>query len=162
MWRIGAPIEAVWEAIYHGERWPSWWPGVERVVTLEAGDENGRGSVKRYTWKSALPYRLTLDMRTVKVERPTTLEAVASGELEGTGRWTLSGDQTATTVRYEWRVRTTERWMNLLAPLARPLFEWNHHVVMRRGGRGLARLLAARLLYGESQVPGPKSQVSDP
>lgn len=40
---------------------------------------------------------------------------------------------------YEWVVRTTERWMNLLAPLARPAFAWNHNVVMRQGGEGLAR-----------------------
>ena len=33
-----------------------------------------------------------------------------------------------------------------LAPLARPLFAWNHDYVMRNGGRGLARLLDARLL----------------
>jgi hypothetical protein len=36
--------------------------------------------------------------------------------------------------------------MNLLAPLARPLFEHNHNVVMRWGGEGLARRLGARLL----------------
>jgi hypothetical protein len=36
--------------------------------------------------------------------------------------------------------------MNWLAPLARPLFRWNHDAVMRAGGRGLAQLLNARLL----------------
>jgi hypothetical protein len=39
--------------------------------------------------------------------------------------------------------------MNLLAPLARPVFAWNHDVVMRWGGEGLARLLGTRLVaYG--------------
>lgn len=33
--------------------------------------------------------------------------------------------------------------MNLLAPLARPLFAWNHDVVMAWGLAGLLRLLAA-------------------
>ncbi|MCA1656715.1 MAG: polyketide cyclase, partial [Actinobacteria bacterium] len=37
----------------------------------------------------------------------------------------------------------------LLAPLARPVFRWNHDVVMRQGGEGLADRLGARLLaYG--------------
>ena len=27
--------------------------------------------------------------------------------------------------------------MNVLAPLARPIFEWNHDYVMRAGRRGL-------------------------
>jgi hypothetical protein len=31
--------------------------------------------------------------------------------------------------------------MNALAPIARPVFEWNHDYVMHRGGEGLkARL----------------------
>jgi hypothetical protein len=36
--------------------------------------------------------------------------------------------------------------MNLLAPIARPIFAWNHDYVMRNGAQGLARLLDARLL----------------
>jgi hypothetical protein len=36
--------------------------------------------------------------------------------------------------------------MNLLSPVARPVFRWNHDYVMRTGGEGLARLLGARLL----------------
>jgi hypothetical protein len=36
--------------------------------------------------------------------------------------------------------------MNLLAPLARPVFAWNHDVVMRWGAEGLAKLLRAPLL----------------
>jgi len=33
-----------------------------------------------------------------------------------------------------------------LAPIARPLFVWNHNLIMRAGGKGLARLLNARLI----------------
>jgi hypothetical protein len=36
--------------------------------------------------------------------------------------------------------------MNLLAPIAKPVFAWNHDVVMRQGGEGLARRLGARLI----------------
>jgi hypothetical protein len=36
--------------------------------------------------------------------------------------------------------------MNLLARLARPIFEWNHQVVMQQGAEGLAHLLNARLV----------------
>ena len=36
--------------------------------------------------------------------------------------------------------------MNLLAPIARPIFAWNHDHVMRNGAEGLARLLGARLV----------------
>jgi len=50
-------------------------------------------------------------------------------------------DGEITTVRYDWKVETTKQWMNLLAPIARPFFNWNHNVVMGWGGEGLAKRL---------------------
>ena len=144
-WCLDAPREVVWEAIYAVEEWPQWWKGVEVVQKLEHGDENGIGSVYRHRWRSRLPYTVAFDMRTTRIEAPFTLEGRASGELEGVGRWRFfPGDVTAVT--YEWNVRTTKPWMNVVAPLARPVFEWNHDYVMRQGGEGLARLLGARLV----------------
>lgn len=61
------------------------------------------------------------------------------GELKGTGRWRLHTESDETVVRYMWEVRTTRRRMNLLAPIARSAFEWNHDQGMRGGQRGLAR-----------------------
>jgi hypothetical protein len=74
------------------------------------------------------------------------LEAQASGELVGTGLWQLRGNVTTTTVQYDWNVRTTRAWMDLLAPVARPAFAWNHASVMRQGGEDLAAYLGVRLL----------------
>ena len=71
---------------------------------------------------------------------------VGAGELEGEGRWSLRAEGERTVVRYDWQIRTTRWWMNGLAPAARPVFRWNHNVVMHQGGRGLADLLGARLL----------------
>jgi hypothetical protein len=39
--------------------------------------------------------------------------------------------------------------MNLLAPVARPVFAVNHDYVMRNGGEGLAKLLGCRLLASD-------------
>ena len=145
-WCLEAPIEPVWDAVHDSERWPRWWRGVEKVVELEPAGEDGTGQLARYTWKSRLPYALEFEMRTTRVERPHALEGQASGELEGTGRWRLFERDGTTAVLYEWDVGTTRRWMNLLAPIARPIFAWNHDYVMRNGAQGLARLLDARLL----------------
>jgi len=141
LWHIDAPINAVWDAIYHPERWTTWWRGLTHAVTMKPGDHLGVGSVYRFTWKGHLPYTLTVEMRTVRVEPLVALESLATGELEGRGVWQLVPQDHGTVVRYEWNVRTTKRWMNLLAPLARPLFRWNHNVVMRLGEEGLKRLL---------------------
>jgi len=150
-WAVDAPIEAVWDAIFESEHWSEWWKGVEKVVELEPGDDDGVGSLQRYTWKSRLPYRLEFDMRTTRVERPHLIEGEAEGDLDGFGRWRLF-DGRGTAVTYEWSVRTTEPWMNVLARLARPLFAWNHDVVMRQGGEGLAQRLGARQLVPTRQT----------
>ncbi len=144
-WVLEAPREDVWEALYEIERWPDWWRGVEVVEKLEDGDDDGLGSVYRHRWRSVLPYTVGFEMRTTRIERPLVLEGEARGQLEGLGRWRLyEGDATAAT--YEWAVRTTRPWMNLLAPVGRPVFVWSHNVVMRWGGECLARHLGARLL----------------
>jgi uncharacterized protein YndB with AHSA1/START domain len=147
-WLLDAPREPVWEAIYAQERWPEWWRGVEEVEELNGGDGNRVGSVSRMVWRSLLPYRVEFQVTTTKVERPLLLEADAVGELRGVGRWRLFEQDGATAVLYEWNVATTRSWMNLLAPVARPVFEWNHDWVMARGGEGIARLLGCRLLAG--------------
>ncbi len=145
-WLIEADRERVWDAIYDSERWPEWWKGVLEAEKLEEGDEVGVGRYGRYIWKSKLPYRLEFFVRTTKVAKPYLLEGDASGELAGVGRWRLFEQQGVTAALYEWNVRTTRAWMNLLAPLARPIFAVNHDYVMRNGGHGLAELLGGKLL----------------
>jgi hypothetical protein len=145
-WRLAARREDVFEVLHASERWPEWWRGVERVVKLEDGDEEGRGSLGHYAWRSLLPYTLEFEMRITRVDRPYRMDGEAVGELAGTGSWRLYEDDGATAVLFEWRVRTTRPWMNVLAPLARPVFRWNHDWVMRQGGRGLARRLGVALL----------------
>jgi hypothetical protein len=145
-WLLEADRERVWDAIYESERWPEWWKGVLEAEKLAEGDEDGVGQLGRYVWKSKLPYRLEFSVRTTKVERPFLLEGDASGELSGVGRWRLFERGGVTAVLYEWNVSTTQAWMNLVAPIARPIFAVNHDYVMRNGGEGLAKLLGARLL----------------
>lgn len=146
IWRVKAPVEAVWSEIYHSKLWPTWWKGVESVVELRKGGENGVGSIRRYTWKSKLPYRLSFEMETVRVEPPMLMEGIAAGELEGHGLWRLSTEGQETVARYDWKVQTTKGWMNLLAPIARPVFSWNHNVVMTWGAKGLASRLGTEVV----------------
>jgi hypothetical protein len=93
------------------------------------------GDKIRYKVKGRLPFTLTFDATVTQADPPQVLELQARGELEGVGRWTLSQHGTITTAQYTWDVRSNKRWMNLLAPLARPLFEWNHDGVMRDAGQ---------------------------
>jgi uncharacterized protein YndB with AHSA1/START domain len=146
-WLLESPRQPVWEALHDQARWPSWWRGVEEAEELSrppGGDDVG--TIARMVWKSLLPYRVEFEVTTTRVERPSLLEGRAVGELEGIGRWRLYEQDGVTAVLYEWNVSTTKFWMNLLAPLLRPAFEWNHDWVMARGGEGIAELLGCKLL----------------
>lgn len=145
-WLLDAPLGPVWDAIYDTDAWPTWWPGVTRVEELVARDEDGVGGVTRFTFRSVLPYDLVFEMRSVRVERHHILEGVASGELAGVGCWRFFEREGVTVVVYQWNVETTARWMNILGPVARPAFAWNHDRVMHAGATGPAGLLGARLL----------------
>lgn len=147
IWRFDAPVEEIWREIKSSENWSRWWKGVLKVEQIKPGDEDGVGQIIRSTWKSALPYRLVFDSEIVRVEHLKIIEARAFGELEGSGQWQFTSEsKVRTSVQYDWRVRTTKSWMNFIAPLAKPFFRWNHNVIMRWGGEGLAEKLNCRLL----------------
>ena len=143
LWRLRAPLDDVYGVIVDIDRWPEWWPNVRRIERLEEGEPDGIGAVVRATFVGRLPYPLRFDLRVTRRDRPTAMVGAASGELEGTGEWTLWEEAGGTAVRYVWAIRTTRRWMNLLAPLpfVEELFRLNHHAVMRGGLRGIRRRL---------------------
>ena len=145
-WVLDAPTEAIYAALITPETWPRWWRYVEAVTLVRKGDAASVGAVHRYAWSSRLPYRLSFEMETTALARPSRIEAVARGDLNGTGRWDLATEDRNARVRYTWRVSTGKRWMNALAPLLAPVFAWNHDQVMAEGGRGLARHLGVTLL----------------
>jgi hypothetical protein len=113
---------------------------VQRVTTLEPDE--------RYliAWRSRIPYELEFEFTVRELDEPCSMSGEATGELEGSGHWRLFEQDGVTAVTYEWNVGTTKPWMNAFGPVARPVFEYNHDVVMRWGGEGLARRLGCRLL----------------
>ena len=145
-WVVAAPIERVWDVIYAIERWPEWWPGVQRVTEVFHGEGDGEGTVYSHVWRSRIPYAVKFDVTVTRVEKPHLIEARSVGGLEGTGTFRLFEAPVGTAVTYDWAVRTTKAWMNAVAPLARPFFAWNHHAVMKSGGRGLASVLGVDLV----------------
>ena len=90
------------------------------------------------------------EVRATHIEELVAIEGSAKGDLEGVGRWHFSRKGQVSSVHYEWHVRSTKRWMNLVAPFVRPAFIHNHEYIMSHGGEGLARLLNSRLLSQEN------------
>jgi hypothetical protein len=154
-WRFRAPVERVWEVIREYQEWPHWWPAIAEAKQIAPGDGEGMGEIAEFTFRTRLPYRVRFIMTTTHVLPPHELDGRAVGELEGTGRWRLSAEGDDTLVRYHWDVRTTRWFMNLLAPIARPAFAWNHDQVMESGRTGLERLLSRERERGVNPTPNP-------
>lgn len=150
VWRIEAPLESVYAAIEDSLRWPDWWPSVRKVEQLADGNAKGIDSVRRYVWQGRLPYRVRFDVRATRIEQNIAIEGVATGDLDGSGRWKFSSRGKLSVVHYEWHVHSKLWWMNLVAPVARAIFVRNHAQIMVQGGKALARRLKAPLMGQEN------------
>lgn len=143
---VTADRERVWEALSDPTSWPSWWRWLKRVDVLDEGGPDRLGARYTYAFGTALPYTLSFELEVVAVDRPSTLVGNASGELQGSGHWRLTdAEGGGTDVTYTWLVETTKRWMNILAPVGRPAFSWNHDVLMRDFAKGVARVTHSEL-----------------
>jgi uncharacterized protein YndB with AHSA1/START domain len=145
-WHLDAPAERVWAALTETGDWPAWWPYVRAVRELRPGTGDGFGARHHLAWGSRLPYGLSFEAEVIQAQRPWLLRARVRGDLNGMGTWELTPAGGGTRLRYLWCVEPGTRWMRLLAPLAGPVFRWNHAAVMRAGAQGLARHLGVRLL----------------
>lgn len=151
--RIRAPADAVYEVLVHPEPWIRDWQDAVRVTRLHDGDVDGVGSAFDAVVRAPLGYRLSATITTVAATRPTALRMTSEGGLEGEARWRLTEDEEGVTeVTFDWDVRSTMAWLNALAPVARPLFERGHHVVIRRAAVAAAACLDAELLEVHSHA----------
>lgn len=152
IWRINAPLTQVYNAIYDSLHWPDWWPGSEKVETIADGNSDGTNNIRRYSWRGNLPYPIIFNVRATCIRNQEAIEGMAEGDLEGLGRWHFSREGAVSVVCFEWHVRSTKWWMNLLAPFARSIFIKNHMQLMDQGGKGLASLLDSPLESQKSVV----------
>lgn len=150
--RVGAAIDDVYRLLVEPEGWLDDWVDALRVERTREGDEDGRGRTFDATVRAPMGYHLSARITTAEVEHPHRLDMVSSGDLEGTGRWDLAEADGVTDVSFDWDVRTTPRWMDVLTPVLRPLFERSHHVVVRNAARAAAASLDAELLHARSRA----------
>lgn len=149
--RVTASLEAVYWAIAE----PAWvedWGDAVRVERRQAADEVGWGSCFDATVRAPLGYHLSARIETIEADPWSRLRMQATGSVVGTGTWEITANGGATDVRFDWDVSTTERWMDMLAPVARPVFERSHGIVMRHAARTAADHLGAELLHFDSRA----------
>jgi hypothetical protein len=151
-WHLPAPPEEVWTIIADIEMsWPQWWPhcSFAAPLTRTKAKTNSQEDILKATtaylnFKASLGYTLTISIHPTDVAAPREIDFDAGGHLMGTGRVVLTSENQgqATRMDIKWRVRPTQRWMNLLTPFAAPAFKAAHALMMRKGEKGLIKALA--------------------
>ena len=104
--------------------------------------------------KGWLPYTLRWTLRITETMTDRGFALAASGDLEGTGRWTFAQDGPETVITYDWRVVATKPLLARLSWLLRPAFAANHRWAMDRGEESL-RLELRRRRDPAAVVPAP-------
>lgn len=139
-------MEKVWALIDNGESWHHWWRSVVGTEVLQQPVHSDTGQVIRYTWRALLPLTLTIDFRITSKEIYKRIEGVSTGDLVGVGIWTFEEQDGITTIKYNWEVESTRKIVNFVSPVLKGFFIYNHNLIMRRGGKGLAKKLGVKLI----------------
>ena len=142
----------IWETLAKSEDWVDWWRWLQDAEVLDTGDPAGIGHRVRHRVSSPLRYRLTYEGEVTHAEENVMSRFQADGDLMGLGQFSLQATGPGVTlITFHWLVETPKPWMNLLAPLARPLFVWNHHRLMEDFARDLAGALEADLIAVDNE-----------
>ena len=141
-WQFDAPLDHVWAELDAPERYPQWWPSM-RVYRGLTPTIHGVGARAERVTKGVLPYTLRYVTTVTHYEPLREIAYDVEGDLTGSGRMVLDAQGEQTAVVIYWYVATAGFWLNLVAPLLKPLLAWNHNWVMAQGERGLAARLGA-------------------
>jgi hypothetical protein len=158
-WRVPATIDEVKDVLGDADALPRWWPAVYLQIR-ELRDEGPDGTGKEvdvYT-KGYMPYTLRWRMLITEPLTDAGFALAASGDLEGTGKWTFAQDGPEVVITYDWRIRATKPLLQKLTWLLRPFFSANHVWAMRRGEESLRLELRRRRARTEAElakVPPP-------
>jgi hypothetical protein len=145
-WTFGdTSREEVFDILANPADLPRWWPSVYlRVDIVSPGDEHGLGMRVALHTKGWLPYTLRWQFRVVDVRRPERIAIEATGDLTGSGVWSLMQHGGVVRVAYDWRIAAEKPLLRAFSWLLKPVFAANHRWAMARGEESLRRELARR------------------
>ncbi len=161
VWRVRGTVEEVQRVLGDGTTLPRWWPAVYldvRVLEDPGPESRGLGAAAELHTTGWLPYTLRWVLRITEPMTDRGFALSATGDLEGTGRWTFVSDGPDVVLTYDWRVRASKPLLRRLTWLLRPVFEANHHWAMARGEESLRLELQRRRATSEAEralVPPP-------
>jgi hypothetical protein len=140
VWRLPVPVDDVFDVVTDPGSYPLWWPDIHGVGRID-------DDTAEVVCKSVLPYALVFRLHRAEQDAAAGRLVVGmTGDLEGYCRstvYTSARRPRAVTLEIVQEVVVNKRLLQLLAPVARPVFRANHAAMMWRGQRGLRRFLSS-------------------
>jgi hypothetical protein len=134
-WNVSTSTARAFAVLNDIENYPQWWPEVRRVY----GISDVRAEVRV---RSLFPYvlNIVLEKEVADVEAGL-LRTSISGDLVGWSSWTITANGLGSRLLFQQEVEVKKQLVRVLSPVARPVFRFNHTIMMRRGERGFKRYL---------------------
>ncbi|MFN2606306.1 MAG: SRPBCC family protein [Acidimicrobiales bacterium] len=137
-WWVAGTVDEVKVVLGDARTLPRWWPAVYLDVhVVEPGGPGNLGAVVDLHTKGWLPYTLRWTLHVTEPIVDTGFALEATGDLEGTGRWTFAQVGPEVHITYDWRIHATKPLLRRLGWLLKPAFAANHTWAMRRGEESL-------------------------
>lgn len=131
-WQFGVPREALWEHINATAEYPSWWPWLREFDCSGPIVEGGR-------WSCAvvppLSYTVRFTIEFGRVEVGRVVDAVITGDIEGTARLTIESRSDGSNARLVSSLRPSNPLLRGFATVARPLVGYGHDWILDEGRR---------------------------
>lgn len=128
---VGASPEDVFDLVVEPEPWLDRWGDVVTVDRRRPNGRDGAGGSIVGAVRAPWGYRIGGRIDVVSATRPHRIEMDVTGTIEGSGVWDVHPTSAGSAVRFAWSVQPVARWLRLLTPVARPVFEAAHAAVVR-------------------------------
>lgn len=138
----------LWATIEDAETFERRWSWL-REFSIE-GRPLKTGSVMHGVVVPPVPYRMRVDVELVRCRRPSLIDALVHGDLEGEANLRMRRAGDGTRVEVAWRVEMMQRSMRIASRVAHPLLARAHDAVVETTVAGLRRELAKGSAPGSS------------
>jgi hypothetical protein len=143
--------DQLWVIAGQFDQFESWWGWLHDF----RADERGltAGNVLHGTVVPPVPYRLQLDVRIQRCDRPRLVNASVGGDLSGPAVLRLEGAGEGTRVAVDWSLEMRSAPLRIAARVAYPLMRWGHDRVVDMAVSGFRR----QALTGAAAARPPRS-----
>jgi uncharacterized protein YndB with AHSA1/START domain len=131
------PPPRMWTIIERFDLFESWWAWLADFRADDAGLVGG--NVLHGTVVPPVPYRLRLEVRLQRCERPRVIEATIGGDLRGRAAVRLAAAGNGTRADVAWSLQMHSAPLRVAAHMAYPLMCWGHDRVVDMAVAGFRR-----------------------